>query len=189
MSRIIVSAGNTAEWQKLVHDGELASETELGEELQSYLVFLLMRYMEKPELMNQIMALEFIRGLRASGQMQQEQLRDVGDSCLLFSGFFPKIADKRRVKVSYYVGIGQSAYHYLADTCQEKMSELFHCVGDAFIHLMDVLQAIRNLDRVHELSLIQAFDLWQDTGSRQALQAIQQTTTAMPMDSGSRHKH
>lgn len=190
MSRIIVSSGNTAEWQKLVHDGELASQRELGEELQSYLVFLLMRYLEKPELMSRVMALEFISGLEASGQMQQEQLRNVGDCCLLFSGFFPKIADKRRVNVSYYVGIGQSAYHHLAETCQRKMSELFHCVGDGFVDLVDVLQAIRSLAHENALSPLQAFDLWENTGSNQAFKSVcEATTQAMPVVTPSNIKH
>ena len=189
MSRIIVESSSTAQWQKLVHDGEIASEIQLGEELESYLVFLLMRYLEKPELTNRVMALEFLNSMDSSGQVQQEQLRDIGDCCLLFSGFFPKIADKRRVNVSYYVGIGQSAYHHLADTCQEKMRQLFHEIGHGFVHLMDVLQAIRSLDEVNLLSPQAAFDLWQETGSNQAYKSLQQTTTAIPIRVDSDQKH
>ncbi len=189
MSRIIVGSSSTAEWQKLVHDGEIASDTQLGEELQSYLVFLLMRYLAKPDLTNRIMALEYIDSLASSGSIQKEQLRDVGDSCLLFSGFFPKVADKRRVNVGYYVGMGQSAYHQLAEICQEKMSDLFHCVGDGFVRLMDVLQAIRSFDSVNALSPLEAFDLWQSTGSIQALKSLQYSTNAIPVSSTTDIKH
>lgn len=189
MSRIILTSSSTAQWHKLVHDGELASDIRLGEELESYLVFLLMRYLEKPELMSRIMALEFIQGLESTGQLKQEQLRDVGDSCLLFSGFFPKIADKRRVNVSYYVGIGQTAYHYLAESCQQKMSELFHKIGDGFIRLMDVLQAIRSLEKINLLSPLEAYDLWQTTGSTQAYKSLQSVTMSVPIQTSSDVKH
>ena len=104
MSSIIVSSSNTAQWQELVQDAENASQINLGEELESYLVFLLMRYMEKPELLGRIMALEFLGSMESSGQLKQDLLRDVGDSCLLFSGFFPKILTSKihlNIRIKY----------------------------------------------------------------------------------------
>ena len=189
MSRIILSSSSTAQWQQLVHDGEVACDIQLGEELESYLVFLLMRYLEKPELMSRVMALEFINSLESTGQIQQEQLREVGDCCLLFSGFFPKIADKRRVNVSYYVGIGQSAYLHLADTCQKKLNQLFQQVGHGFVNLMDVLQAIRSIGKENLLNPLEAMELWQSSGSTQALKSVQQVTQGIPVYTSSDIKH
>ncbi len=189
MSQIILGSSSTAQWQKLVHDGEIASDTQLNEDLQSYLVFLLMRFLAKPDVVGRVMALEYLDSLAATGQIKKEQMRDVGDCCLLFSGFFPKIAEKRHVSVSYYVGIGQSAYHHLGEVCQEKMSQLFHGVGDAFVQLMDVLQAIRSFNYMNLLSPLEAFDLWQRTGSVQALKSLRQNTNAMPVFSAVDIKH
>ena len=178
-----------AQWQKLVLDGEKASDIQLGEELESYLVFLLMRYLEKPEMTNRIMAMEYLSSMESSGQLQQEQLRDVGDCCLLFSGFFPKIAEKRRVRISYYVNIGRTAYHHLAETCQTKLADMFHEVGDGFIHLMDVLQAIRSFENEALLSPMAAMDLWQDTRSSQALQSLQEAGISQPVSYQSKSTH
>ena len=189
MSQIIIDNGNVAEWRKLVHDGELDCEIELGEELQSYLVFLLMRHVEKPEIINRIMALELTNSLVTTGRAKQTQLRDVGDCCLLFSGFFPQIAEKRRVDVSYYVGMGQSAYLYLAESCHAKMSPLFYCVSEGFVHLMEVLQAIRSFEHESLLSPLQAFDLWQNAGSAQAFKSICENSNAVPVFNPGNNKH
>lgn len=188
MSSIIVSSSNTAQWQELVQDAENASQINLGEELESYLVFLLMRYMEKPELLGRIMALEFLGSMESSGQLKQDLLRDVGDSCLLFSGFFPKIAEKRRVSISYYVGIGKSAYYHLAESCQYTMNALYQQLVDGFVRLMDVLQAIRSFDQATLLSPLEAFELWHTTGSRQAYAAIH-SQNAIPVHKLSKRKH
>ncbi|HHJ80507.1 MAG TPA: hypothetical protein ENJ65_02620, partial [Candidatus Tenderia electrophaga] len=89
MSNIVIEATTTAQWQRLVCEAEANANLQLDETLESYLTFTLMRFSQRPELTNSIMALEFLDGIQTQGQQQHGQLRDVGDKCLLLSGLFP----------------------------------------------------------------------------------------------------
>ncbi len=95
---------------------------------------------------------------------------------MLFSGLFPAIADKRLVRLSYFVKIGQAAYIHLAN------DNLFRLLAEKFVPLMDVLQSIRRYTREFpDLLPIQAYEFWNDTGSQRALSALKQYTSAIPL--------
>ena len=113
----------------------------------------------------------------------------MGDSCLLFSGLFPKIAEKRSVSIGYYVGIGQSAYQHLAESCRAQLRKMFHEIAGAFVRLMDVLQAIRSFNQINFLTPLELCDLYRETGSEQALKSIQQKTLSTPVFDQRNIKH
>ena len=56
MSRLILEPTSQAQWQTLVHEAQTACDRNLDETLESYLVFLLMRFADKPECTARIMA-------------------------------------------------------------------------------------------------------------------------------------
>ena len=171
-----------AQWQALVNEAENTCKTPLGEDLQSYLVFLLMRYMTASEFANSLLAIEYLTSLNQQGRLREIQLRDVGDKCLLYSGLFPNHAERRRVKISYYVDLGISAYSSLALSLQGIRAQIFNQLSYQFVLLMDVLQAVRTLN--HEemvLQPLQALELWQDTGSHYARAQLSRYTQAIPI--------
>lgn len=189
MSKIVLESA-AASWQKLVLEAEARCQMPLNEDLESYLVFLLMRHTEKPEITSNIMAMDYLESLAANGQNQQDKLRDVGDQCLIFSGLFPKIAERRLVKISYYANIGVSAYHSLADTCRTQLQEFYHLLAEEFVRLMDILQVIRTMNSANEaLSPIEAIELWGDTGSKQAFTSAQEVSDSAICLDTSVYKH
>src|SRR3990167_10994247 len=107
MARLILGPTSMAQWQKLILEAEQACAVNLDEHVESYLVFLLMRFIEKPEMVTSVLGLEFLEGTQDLSRAREEKLRDVGDKCLLFSGLFPGRAERRCVKVSYFVQLGQ----------------------------------------------------------------------------------
>lgn len=183
MSSIVVNPTSTAQWHALVSEAETACACQLDEELESYLVFLLMRFAGRPDMASAVLAMEYLNGLVAAGRDRVDQLRDVGDKCLLFSGLFPKRAERRRVKVSYYVGLGRSAYQQLADNAAAAvLAKFYGHLAEAFVHMMDVLQAMRALGGERGLlSPLEAYDLWADTGSPRALRTLQEGSSALPI--------
>jgi len=190
MSRIIVEPSSTAQWQNLVLEAEAECDLQLNEDMESYLVFLLMRFLQKPEFTSKIMAMDYLHSFIANGQDQQEKLRDVGDHCLLFSGLFPKIAERRQVKISYYVGMGKTAYHHLGDTCKSQLNEFYHQLAESFVHLMDILHVIRGINQESQiLTPLEAIELWGDTQSEQALKSLRFATAANPFTDQSGNKH
>lgn len=170
---ILTNSTSTALWHEIIHEAEATCRITLEEDLESYLVFLLMRYTNKPELLKQILALEFLEGVNSAPTKQRLTLQEVGDKCLLFAGLYPKIADKKLVKISYFVNLGQACYVQIS----QKSNDLYEGLGKQFVSLMDVLQSIRQYTKqCPDLLPIQAYELWSDTGSHRALSILKQYT-------------
>lgn len=175
---LLVNSTSVALWHDIIHEAEAACTITLKEDLESYLVFLLMRYVNKPEMVKQIMANEFLEGLQQTYYKRQVAMQDVGDKCLLFSGLFPHIAEKRLVKISYFVNIGQSAY----DTLSKQSTDLYGSLSRQFVSLMDILQSIRvYTQKISDLLPFEAYDLWRDTGSKRAFRALKGHTQSLSM--------
>ncbi len=182
MSDIRLQPTSTAHWHELVCEAENKSHRHLGEEVQSYLVFLLQRFLSKPDIAARILALDYLKGLRASGHRQIEKLRDVGDVCLLHAGFFPQRARRRQVSASYYVDLGIGAYYQLHHHTPHHQGQLYERLYESFVPAMDVLQTIRGFRNEQPLyDALMAYDLWEHTGSTQAKQHLQKVTQAMPI--------
>jgi hypothetical protein len=104
---------------------------------------------------------------------------------LLFSGLFPRRAEKKSVRISYFVDLGRSAYQQLSSLSRHQTAKIYQNLAGGFVSLMDVLHAMRALDTSQEpLSPLQAFELWADTGSPYAHAAVTQSSTSIPVLSG-----
>lgn len=188
MTTLVLQPTDLAQWHALVAEAQQACDCNLEESLESYLVFLLMRFADRPELARKIMALEFLRAQQSDHQ-QAGNLRDVGDQCLLFSGLFPRIAEKRMVRVSYFVNIGRSAYGQLSSLVDRQSERLFSNLAGGFVAIMDVLHAMRGLSGTPALEPLAAAELWADTGSRSAWDTVTGSGSlpASRQDQRSRH--
>lgn len=177
METLILHPTALAQWKALVGEAENLSSITLTEELESYLVFLLMRFSLHPEMAQSILATEFLESLKKIKMLKQESLRDVGDKCLLFAGLFPGNARRRRVRISYYVNLGQRAYGSLSDSYFNTLAKLFSDLSDQFVELMDILHSMRELTGEQKmLDLLQAEELWCDTKSQHALNTLRSVT-------------
>lgn len=185
--KLVLQPTSTAQWHALVSEAEQACATRLDEELESYLVFLLIRFTARPDLASRVLALDFLNSLDVHGRMQEEQLRDVGDQCLLYSGFYPEQAQRRLVRSAYFVDLGRSAYGMLAERLRHATAEVYGQLAHAFVNLRDVLQTMRELDGEGSLDPLANAELWSETGSRRALDRFQRQTGAIPAGGG-RHK-
>ena len=180
-TKLIIAETELAQWHELVKQAEADYGCTLDESLQSYLVFTLMRFMKNRQLNSRALALDYLRGQRLTTSLRHDQLRDVGDQCLLVSGLYPKRAARRQLRVSYYVDLGRSAYHHLSDCAQQGVAELYHQLEEAFVMLMDVLQTIRQYNSP-ALARIEAIELWSDTGSPLAFRQL--SDGALPLHEG-----
>ena len=181
MNRLILHSNSVAGWRALVLDACDKCNIKVSEEVESYLVFLLMRTINSTSLLKKIMALELLSSFHQLSSRKKQILQTVGDSCLLFSGLFPGYARKRRVRISYYVQLGQTAYDLLSEYAEQNVVDLFSSLCKQFVPLMDILQSMRELNNVQEqqsLDLLQAEELWHDTNSKHALQVLQEFSNA-----------
>lgn len=175
---IVTYPSDTAVWYDIVHEAEKSCTTMLQQELESYLVFLLIRYTRRADLAAQVMATAFLKGLHAPPMQRIEALRTVGDQCLLLSGLYPKVAQKRHVRIGYFVGLGRSAY----SASSSIHNDLYAQLGAQFVAMMDILQSIRKTDSAYpDLMPLEAWELWSETGSRRAFEMMSQYTDATPV--------
>ena len=146
MKTVRLEPTSTAQWQALVHEAVRASNTPLSEMLESYLVFLLMRFSRRPDMAARALCLSYLEAAQLSRSDSLVRLRDVGDQCLLLSGLFPHRARRRRVRVNYFIQLGQSAYQNAAATVRHGAAELYEQLSHGFVGMKDVLQAMRGMD-------------------------------------------
>ncbi len=180
MSELLLHATDTARWLALICEAEEATGRRLDEESESYLVYLLIRHADDSDLPTRVMGLDYLQGLQLPRAQRHQRLRDVGDRCLLFSGLFPQQAERRRVRLGYFVDLGRAAYQEIADGCHQAMAGVYRQLSREFLSLMEILQGIRGLHgRTLDISPMAAFELWRETGSQQALGGL---TQAVPID-------
>jgi len=182
MSDLLLHPTSTAQWHALVTEAQKAAHQHLEETLESYLVFLLMRYVTEPALASRILAIEYLNGVHTEGRERRSKLRDVGDQCLLYSGLFPQRADRLRVKISYFVNLGRSAYAEVSSTARENPGDLYEQLAESFVGLMDILQTLRDLGSQQAcLTPLNAIELWRDTGSDHARRTLEKTSKGTPI--------
>ena len=142
MRKLILHPTDVSQWHALVNEAQSATRLILPENTESYLVFLLMRFSQKPKLTESIIALDFLNSIDKPRQLQSDLLRDVGDKSLLFCGLFPGVADKRHVNLSYFSEMGKAAYLTVSELL-DSQTELYFQLSAQFITLQKVLQAMR----------------------------------------------
>lgn len=166
----------TAQWHALVSEAQSLCAVTLKEDIESYLVFMLMRFIDATSPLSQPMALAWLESLNKIGQIRQQDLRNVGDQCLLCTGLFPGLARKRHVSLDYYVDLGRSAYHTLSSESSE-LSKLYSDLEHDFVNLVDVLHATHELGQQNTfLDPLQAEELWRKTGSLHAKATLDKYT-------------
>lgn len=182
MDSLVLHPTSTAQWHSLVNEAIHTSGIVLEEDLESYLVFLLMRYIEKPQLIASILALDYLEAQNSGTTQRFETMRDLGDKCLLFSGLFPGCAEKRKVKISYFVKLGRCAYASLSDMKQKQLAYLYSNICEKFVQMMDVLQCARDMTDKQGLGLLQSFELWNETQSKYAFNKVASLSCGLPVN-------
>ncbi len=142
MDLLILHPTATSQWHALLNDAQASSQCFLNEELESYLVFLLMRFNQSPHIASSVLALDFLKVSQTpAGKIKRDLLQQVGDQSLLFSGLFPGLAKKKHVSVDYFIQIGKTAYHTVAE---QDACDLFRALSIHFKSMRRVLSAIQS---------------------------------------------
>lgn len=130
-------------WREVLRESEARTGEQLDEDREAYLVFALLRHCQDTALLRRIMALEYFDAFEASGMQRIDALRDVGDRCLLLSGLFPRLAERRRVSLRYYIDIGQGAYAAVGELARRIYGDLFAQLAEGFESMVRVLAGVR----------------------------------------------
>lgn len=143
MKNLILHPTDISQWYALVTEAEMAAHQNLNENTESYLVFLLQRFAQTPQLFESTVAMDFLTAVQGSTQLQIEQLKAVGDKSLLLCGLFPGLAARRHVSIDYYSQMGQAAYLTVSELQERATAELYLQLSQYFPNLQKILQAMR----------------------------------------------
>lgn len=169
MANCVRSGSQSMLWHDLIREAEGLSHRQLSEELESYLVFTLMRFTQDGGLTQRVMALDFLDSMALVGKQREQALRDVGDRCLLLAGLFPEQARARRVSVQYFCALGRSAYDELSAQTRAALRQLYAQLAETFQALVRVLIEVRKLSREWRgPDLLTTVELWQATTGPQS---------------------
>jgi hypothetical protein len=175
MENLVLEPTAMAQWYSLISEAQKASAIKLNEDIESYLVFLLLRFEKREEIVASILASEYLNSLDAPHRQRYEILREVGDKCLLFTGLFPGQAQRHHVGLEYFIQLGQNSYGLISDLEKQQIADLFKELHLGFISMMEVLHSVRQLQgAVSILQPLQAAEVWGHTGSPHALKILQQ---------------
>lgn len=168
---------DTAPWRVLLTKAQFVARVELHALIEEYLVGVLFRASIAPESMNETI------DAAENGHFEQtedaDSLRSIGDHCLVYAGLYPEHAIERDVPLSYFVKVGEAAYREFGKLTDDPM---FTLLADCLVDTVGVLHTLRDVED-DELCLdpMNAFQLWQDTGSSHAWMTLRQLTDSLPI--------
>lgn len=119
------------------------------------------------------LAIRLGRALETGGVRQRLLLRQVGDTSLFISGFFPDRLKRSLVDVHYYASLGGYAYGSLSRLSDEALAPVFEELADRFDALVDVLGEVSeksSLSSPHDL--LRLYERWLRTGSPRSGQRL-----------------
>lgn len=163
----ITTTSHIYEWNKLIKEAQQRCCNSLNEELEAYLSFALVEYLKDTSLLQGSIGAQFIQNISVSGASQKQQLKALGDKCLLITGLFPGQITRRLVSATYFSSIGQASYDCLANLETTKLEQLYGQLASDFYFLIEVLLALRPLNQDHPLlnNPQFAYAVWQETKS------------------------
>jgi len=106
---------------EVVLESEAKECIHLDHETEAYVVHLWARYIDKPLINKDPVCIKLMSSLDLPNHQKKEQLKAVGDECLLINGL--KLQRKRWPSDTYYKDMGQIAFQTIAYT--EYPPEIF----------------------------------------------------------------
>ena len=140
------SSNDINTWHQLVRQAKDDCGHQFSDSLNHYLVLTLRAFVNKTDIASNVLALSYLENCDRESHVSIQNMRYVGDQCLILSGLFPERAQKRNVSLGYYVDLGKNSYMQLAGASRylKVDNELFYELGIHFVGLMDVLHSLRH---------------------------------------------
>ena len=169
-------------WNQLIQDACDYASVELLPECHSYLLLTLVHYIQDESLTEQTIEFDLLYDNHQLNQHHQQQLKAQADHCLILAGLFPAQLDRHSIRISRYVNLGMSCYQRLSQLVDNNDRYIYERLAGSFVELVDVLHTVRAFTGSPAMPLIQAMELWSDTGSKIAYQALTSNRQSIPLN-------
>ena len=121
----------TTAFYDVVKDTQATSGMDLPHHVEAYIVMLLSNYVDSNDIPPDSTFAEMFLTIRDSQQAKQ-----LGDTCLIVSGAFPRLKHRYGLNRRYYQDIGSTSYD-MASTINE---ELFPVLAKHFVFLSEFIE-------------------------------------------------
>ena len=136
---------------QLVSDGQKVVGVELDRDIEAFMVYALLRNVEKTQLKDIIFAYEILENIH---HQSTDKLEKVLDCSLIYAGWYPRRAQKLGLSPSYYSDIGKMASSELARyyrVIKSSWQGTYDKISTEFDKLVMVLQAFFLREEVAKL--------------------------------------
>jgi hypothetical protein len=166
------------------------------DETEFYLVELLATFLAAPRGQGdptaEPLALMLGRALAAPRPQRYRALKQLGDTSLFVSGFFPDSLARSPVGPSYYAAMGERAYGSLAEGLGPAgLEPLYDELARRFADFADLYAEIAEMAELRSCrGLVRLYQRFLDTGSRRVAEKLRERGVALfapPPHSGLRH--
>lgn len=138
------------------------AKTNVSDDMKSYVVSLLTRYIRSEELFvekdgkQEFPTLVFLyqEAINTSSSAKYQKL---GDTALYISGFMPDSLNRKLVDVDYFAQMGSMAYEQVSVINQAM---LFRKMAKSFSQLMDMLSEVSDFEPKDEKDLLRLYELY-----------------------------
>lgn len=113
-----------------VHRTESERGLEVPPHIRSYVVALLVDFLDKPERLPDQAVCELLMQAQRS-----RELKDVGDLCLWITGVMPTYRSHRGMSRSYYIALGRTAYSGTQALVLAEIAQRFEPISD-YVHVL-----------------------------------------------------
>ena len=101
-------------WVDLLKEGQARAQIPLSEFEESYTVFMLCRFMDKPGFMDAVLALSYLESQNLPPHKKEKTLRTTADTGIILAGLFPERAERLNVSCAYFVEMSKACFTELA---------------------------------------------------------------------------
>ena len=128
------------------------------------------------------LALIYADALHAETDNERNRcLQRLGDVALFISGLFSSYLNRKTVDLDYYISMGGNAYGSLAVTVKNReqgriFSQIFDELAEKFVCFVNVFAEIGENNHANkELDIMRTYEIWLQTGNKNAERKLRET--------------
>jgi len=170
------------QWHQLIQQACDYAGITLDDDIQSYLLLTLVRYIHDDQLAENAITMPFEIATDLPRDQRLQTLKSRAEHCLILAGMFPSHIDRQSLRISHYIQLGINSYKELSQLMFDNDKLIYQQLSKDFVKLIDVLYTVRVFNGSPMLPLIQAMELWSDTGSKTAFQTLTMNRQSIPLN-------
>ncbi|ADR18381.1 hypothetical protein [Calditerrivibrio nitroreducens] len=172
---MLVVKNLNSEFYDIVSEKEKNVNIELSDYSKLYLMNLLKGLIEKNDFFykdiigNDALAEAFMKALSEEILKKVQKIKAVGDLCLIYSGLFPDMLNRKLVDIDYFIQLGKVSFltlHriYFTMNSLSDLKNLYYSIFLDFFKLVTVMIEIsKSFKLIDQKNLLKVYERWQKT--------------------------